>query len=264
MASEGFYILDCVFYALFFIGLLYRWWQTRVIFYALFAIPILMFFLIDVFIVTHAFGDSTLSIILIIGQTASLLVAVTTLLMLRTWIESMSQPKEQQQGYHMNHKLLKTCYWICQLLLIAFAVFSILGFVLFILRVTTKLDSVYTYISGFGFVLCALIMLAITVVLFIKMPTGTAGYATKRGQMARLVGYSLLLAIPVIVYSTADYFIASIVFWAFVILTLYPDALINYDKNPEQAHPFYEPPQQEEQKAVALDGTTTQPLDSNV
>jgi hypothetical protein len=227
------YYVDAVVYGLFFVALMYRFWQSRVRFYALYAIPVFLLFFADVLFIKHLFGDDTFTIILMIGQVASLLLAKTTVVMVRAWITSMRQKDERDDLQpSLDQQTVNTARWISLALWISFTVFSLVGVVLFILRITNGVDKRFTYISAGGFVLSAVGLMAVCVWLFVKTP---AECADKKRQMARLMALTVLVSVPVVIYSATDhYFVGGVVYWLFVGIVLLPNALVGYNQPPER------------------------------
>jgi hypothetical protein len=234
--SETAYIIDAVVYALFFVALLVRLWQSRVRAYAHYAISILLLFFTDVFLIKQLFGDHTFTYVLMLGQIASLFLAKTTVSITRTWITSMQPPKEETGVVqHVSPQILQRARWISLVVWIAFTVFSMLGAVFFLLRITTGLGKEYTYISGAGFVVSTVALILLCVWLFLRTP---AECTDKKHQMVRLMVLAILVSVPVIVYSTTDdHIISNAVYWILAAILLVPrHALIGYDKPPEQVN----------------------------
>jgi hypothetical protein len=88
-------------------------------------------------------------------------------------------------------------------------------------------------LGGVLYLVAAATQTALTVWLFLATPSGQPAYNEKKNQMMRMVILSAILMLPVLFSTFTTYY--GIVFWVFIVVTLWPNALVGYPDPPATA-----------------------------
>jgi len=250
-----FYIIDLIVNLVLAAGFAFRYRQTQVKSYLYLGLAVCGFLVGDV-LYAFLLGDLTLTLIIVyvglaIYALSGLVFVMVVLKLLRTWITSMRRaPAPAAHKLDKSEKLagyLRYAYPGLTLL-------SILFFVLLI--VSFGAAAILSILVGLLYTICIVTQLAVCVWMWLDIQSvATTSQITKRNQLVRIAALTFFSAWPSMFSGFGVGIGASICWWVFYGIALWPNALVGYELEPEapgqgqyQAEPdYYKDPNQQPQ-----------------
>jgi len=231
-----FYLVDFLLNLAFTAGFFYRYKQTTVVHYAYLGAAALAMVMTDT-VLAFLIGNigHILFIVngaIIINMIAGLVTIYVVLNLITIWIASVKRTPQ------MGASKMTTSERVFRVLKILYPVLTLLSAIFWIMdMVNIYIGAFFAFLVGVAWTGCVMLQTAICVWMYLDIEiVSNASQIAKRSQLTRLIGLSFFNAWPALFSGMGVGYIASVCWWIWMGIALWPNALVGFEVEPQITH----------------------------